>query len=138
MQSEPLSGRTLTLILLSASLATFMSALDGTIVNIALPTISDSFDLTSSSVAWVSTIYLLVMAGCLLIIGKLSDVVGFKKIFLIGFILFTVGSFTCGFLPDVTGKVSNLLGARVHEALGGGRTTGNAPGMVSSSLACVL
>ena len=78
MQSEPLSGRTLTLILLSASLATFMSALDGTIVNIALPTISDSFDLTSSSVAWVSTIYLLVMAGCLLIIGKFSDVVGFK------------------------------------------------------------
>lgn len=79
MQSETPSGRTLTLILFSASLATFMSALDGTIVNIALPTISASFDLTTSSGAWVSTIYLLVMTGCLLIIGKISDVVGFKK-----------------------------------------------------------
>lgn len=131
MQSEPLSGRTLTLILLSASLATFMSALDGTIVNIALPTISDSFDLTSSSVAWVSTIYLLVMAGCLLIIGKLSDVVGFKKIFLIGFILFTVGSFTCGFLPDVTGQFSTLLASRVLQALGGAMMTVIAPAMLS-------
>ncbi|MCQ2355971.1 MAG: hypothetical protein MJ014_02970 [Methanocorpusculum sp.] len=69
----------MTLILLSASLATFMSALDGTIVTIALPTIAASFDLTASSVAWVSTIYLRVMAGSLLIIGKISDVVGFTK-----------------------------------------------------------
>lgn len=131
MQSETPSRRTLTLILLSASLATFMSALDGTIVNIALPTISESFDLTSSSVAWVSTIYLLVMAGCLLIIGKISDVVGFKKIFLIGFILFTIGSFTCGFLPDFTGHFSTLLASRVLQALGGAMMTVIAPAMLS-------
>ena len=79
-----------------AALAAFMSSLDGTIVNIALPTISDIFDLPSSSVAWVSTIYLLVMAGSLLVVGKLTDIIGYRKIFLTGFVLFTLGSFACG------------------------------------------
>ncbi len=134
MQSEHPSGFALTLILISASLATFMSALDGTIVNIALPTISESFDLTTSSVAWVSTIYLLVMAGCLLIIGKIADVIGFKKIFLAGFILFTIGSFTCGFLPDFTGQFSTLLLSRILQAIGGAMMTVIAPAMLSSYL----
>ena len=134
MQSEHPSGFALTLILISASLATFMSALDGTIVNIALPTISESFDLTTSSVAWVSTIYLLVMAGCLLIIGKIADVIGFKKIFLAGFILFTIGSFTCGFLPDFTGQFSTLLLSRILQAIGGAMMTVIAPAMISPYL----
>ncbi|MDV0442282.1 DHA2 family efflux MFS transporter permease subunit [Methanorbis furvi] len=131
MQNEHPTGFALTLLLISASLATFMSALDGTIVNIALPTIAESFDLSSSSVAWVSTIYLLVMAGFLLIIGKISDVIGFKKIFLAGFILFTIGSFTCGFLPDFTGQFSTLLGSRALQAVGGAMMTVIAPAMLS-------
>jgi hypothetical protein len=61
-----------TLLIVSISLATFMSALDGTIVNIALPTISSAFDISTSTVSWVSTVYLLVMAGCVLIFGKIS------------------------------------------------------------------
>ena len=89
------------LLIISISLATFMSALDGTIVNIALPTISQAFNVTTSTVSWVSTIYLLVMAGCVLIFGKVSDVIGFKKVFLSGFFIFTIGSFGCGFLPDL-------------------------------------
>ena len=131
MQSEHLVGRALTLLLLSASLATFMSALDGTIVNIALPTISEVFHLSTSSVAWVSTIYLLVMAGCLLIIGKAADVIGFKKIFLTGFALFTLGSFTCGYLPELTGSFETLLASRVLQALGGAMMTVIAPAMLS-------
>ena len=102
MVSDP-SGkvtRSTTLLIVSISLATFMSSLDGTIVNIALPTISESFNVSSSAVSWVSTIYLLVMSGCVLIFGKVSDVIGFKKVFLTGFMIFTLGSFFCGFLPD--------------------------------------
>ena len=59
------TGKSLILIIIVASLATFMSSLDGTIVNIALPSIAEQFGLSTSSVAWVSTIYLLVMAGLL-------------------------------------------------------------------------
>ena len=68
------------LIVIAATLATFMSALDGTIVNIALPTISSDFGLTTSTVSWVSTIYLLVSAGSLFLMGKLINVAGYKKI----------------------------------------------------------
>ncbi len=77
---DPLpSGKTLIFILIVASIASFMSSLDGTIVNIALPSIAEAFDLTTSSVAWVSTIYLLVIAGLLLTIGKLSTPSASKK-----------------------------------------------------------
>ena len=67
------------LIIVSAALAMFMSALDGTIVNIALPTISSDFGLTTSTVSWVSTIYLLVSAGSFFLMGKLINVAGYKK-----------------------------------------------------------
>jgi hypothetical protein len=102
MENVHPTDKALKLIILSAALAAFMSSLDGTIVNIALPTISDIFDLPSSSVSWVSTIYLLVMAGSLLIVGKLTDSIGYRKIFLAGFVLFTFGSFACGFFPEIT------------------------------------
>ena len=125
------SEKTLKLIILSAALAAFMSSLDGTIVNIALPTISDIFDLPSSSVSWVSTIYLLVMAGSLLIVGKLTDSIGYRKIFLTGFVLFTFGSFACGFFPEVTGSFGLLLLSRVIQALGGVMMTIIGPAMLT-------
>lgn len=71
------------------------------------------------------------MAGCLLIIGNISDVIGFKKIFLAGFTLFTIGSFTCGFLPDFTGEFPTLLASRVLQVLGSAMMTVIAPAMLS-------
>ncbi len=120
------------LLILSISLAAFMSALDGTIVNIALPTISSDFHLSSSTVSWVSTIYLLVMAGCVLIFGKLSDGIGFKKVFLSGFVIFTVGSFSCGLLPDLMNSFPVLVGSRAFQAIGGAMITAIAPAMVTA------
>ena len=131
MDTSAPTSKALKLIILSSALAAFMSSLDGTIVNIALPTISDVFDLPSSSVAWVSTIYLLVMAGSLLVVGKLTDIIGYRKIFLTGFVLFTLGSFACGFLPEMTGMFSLLLLSRVFQALGGVMMTVIAPAMLS-------
>ena len=107
------------LLIISISIAIFMSALDGTIVNIALPTISESFVVSSSAVSWVATAYLLVMAGCVLIFGKVSDVIGFKKIFLSGFVIFTAGSFACGFLPELFHSFYTLVGARAFQGIGG-------------------
>ncbi|MBP2133645.1 EmrB/QacA subfamily drug resistance transporter [Methanomicrobium sp. W14] len=120
------------LLILSISLAIFMSSLDGTIVNIALPTISESFDVSSSTVSWVSTSYLLVIAGCLLIFGKISDSIGFKRVFLSGFILFTTGSFACGFIPDLLGSFYSLVGSRAFQGIGGAMITAVAPAMVTA------
>jgi len=120
------------LLILSISLAAFMSALDGTIVNIALPTISAGFDLSSSTVSWVATIYLLVMAGCVLIFGKLSDGIGFKKVFLSGFVIFTIGSFSCGLLPDLLNSFPVLVGSRAFQAVGGAMITAIAPAMITA------
>jgi len=61
------------LILITAALAMFMDGLDGSIVNIALPAISRSFGGNAGTVSWVITIYFLVMAGLILIFGKISD-----------------------------------------------------------------
>lgn len=119
-------------ILLSISLATFMASLDGTIVNIALPAISESFSLSSGMVSWVATIYLLVMAGCVLIFGKISDFIGFKKVFLTGFVIFTIGSFTCGILPGLTGSFLTLVGSRAFQGIGGAMITAIAPAMVTA------
>ncbi|MDD1694679.1 MAG: MFS transporter, partial [Methanoregula sp.] len=99
------------LLIFSISLAMFMSGLDGTIVNIALPTISEAFNVSTSAVSWVATAYLLVMAGCVLIFGKISDMIGFKKVFLAGFAIFTLGSFACGVLPDLFGSLTWLIGS---------------------------
>jgi len=121
-----------TLLIISISLATFMSALDGTIVNIALPTISQSFNVSTSAVSWIPTIYLLVMSGCVLIFGKVSDVIGFKRVFLVGFAVFTAGSFLCGLLPDLLNSFPVLIGSRAFQALGGAMITAIGPAMVTA------
>ena len=100
-----------------------MGGLDGTIVNIALPTISESFNVSTTMVSWVATAYLLVMAGCVLVFGKVSDIIGFKKVFLAGFGIFTLGSFACGVLPDLFGSLGWLIGSRIFQAIGGAMIT---------------
>jgi EmrB/QacA subfamily drug resistance transporter len=120
------------LLVFSISLATFMAGLDGTIVNIALPTISEAFHVSSTTVSWVATAYLLVMAGCVLIFGKISDIIGFKKIFLTGFVIFTLGSFACGTLPDLFHSLPVLVGSRMVQAVGGAMITAIAPAMVTA------
>jgi EmrB/QacA subfamily drug resistance transporter len=121
-----------TLLVLSISLAAFMTALDGTIVNIALPTISESFNVSTSTVSWVSTIYLLVISGCILIFGKVSDGIGFRKVFLWGFLLFSVGSLFCGFLPDLLGSFPVLIGSRAFQAVGAAMIAAIGPAMVTA------
>jgi len=126
------SGVNYTLLLISISLATFMSALDGTIVNIALPTISGIFNLPMTSVSWVATIYLLVLTGCVLIFGKLADRIGFKSIFITGFFIFTIGSFACGYFPELFNSYGILIGSRIIQAIGGAMIVSIAPALVAT------
>lgn len=105
------------LLLITIALAAFMAALDATIVNIALPTISTAFDVSTTLVSWVATAYLLVVTGCLLIFGILAGIRGLKKIFLPVFAIFSAGSFFCGFLPVIFDSFYVLIGSRVFQAV---------------------
>ena len=136
MGASPGSGQknSYVLFLVSVSLAIFMASLDGTIVNIALPTISESFDISTTTVSWVATAYLIAMAGCVIIFGKISDLIGFKRIFVTGFAIFTLGSFMCGLLPDMFGSFDLLIVSRVFQALGGAMMTAIAPAIDRKSV----
>ncbi|HDS63328.1 MAG TPA: DHA2 family efflux MFS transporter permease subunit, partial [Methanofollis liminatans] len=131
-KTDTTSSKSYLLLIFSISLAIFMSSLDGTIVNIALPTISESFGVSTSAVSWVATAYLLVMAGCVLIFGKISDFIGYKKIFLSGFVVFTLGSFACGFLPELLDSFYALVGSRAFQGIGGAMISAIAPAMVTA------
>ena len=120
------------LLIFSISLAIFMSSLDGTIVNIALPSISESFKVSATAVSWVATSYLLVMVGCVLVFGKIADVIGFKRIFLAGFTLFTLGSLFCGTLPEMFGGLYTLILSRMFQAVGGAMIAAIAPAMITA------
>ena len=126
------------LLIFSISLATFMSSLDGTIVNIALPAISESFKLSTTTVSWVTTSYLLVMVGCVLVFGKISDTIGYKKIFLAGFAIFTLGSFFCGVLPELILGFPSLVASRVFQAVGAAMLMSVAAAMIAAYIPAKL
>ena len=77
----------------------FMLLLDGTIVNIAIPSILTAFSASYSEVEWVMNAYLLVFAVSLITTGRLGDLYGRKRIFAMGLVLFTLASLACGFAP---------------------------------------
>jgi len=70
------------------SLATFMTYLDNNIVNVAIPTIQRSLHLSVSGLEWVVSSYLLTLAGLLLVGGRLADVYGRRRLFLVGLAVF--------------------------------------------------
>jgi EmrB/QacA subfamily drug resistance transporter len=93
--------------LLAVCVATFMLLLDITIVNVALPSIQADLDASLSSLQWVVDAYALTLASFLLVFGSLGDRLGRRRIFAIGFGLFTLASLLCGLSSDAT--VLNLF-----------------------------
>ncbi|MCZ7372930.1 MAG: MFS transporter [Candidatus Methanoperedens sp.] len=75
----------------------FMATLDGSIVNVALPTLTDYFKTDIATIEWVIMAYLLTITSLLLSLGRLSDMIGKKLIFSGGLALFTIGSALCAF-----------------------------------------
>jgi EmrB/QacA subfamily drug resistance transporter len=102
-----------TLVLIS--IATFMLLLDITVVNVALPDIQRDLDASLSSLQWVVDAYSLTLAAFLLTAGSLGDRLGRRRVFSIGFALFTFASFLCGISGDPT--LLNL--ARGLQGVGG-------------------
>lgn len=115
------------LILLAVSLGSFMSTLDGSIVNIALPAIQAQFGLDLTGVEWVVVAYLLVSGSLLLPVGRLGEVLTFKRVYLGGFALFTAASLACGAAP--TAEI--LVAARVVQAIGAAALAAMGPAIVT-------
>jgi len=96
-------------------LGVLMIVLDITIVNVALPTIRENLKFSESSLAWVVNAYLLTSGGFLLLGGRLGDLYGHRRLFVVGIVLFTFASLLCGF----AGSQAVLVAARAVQGLGG-------------------
>ena len=110
-----LTDRTRWLALYVLCLGDLMIVLDGTIVNVALPSIQDDLGFTQESLAWVVNAYLLTFGGFLLLGGRLGDLFGHRRLFLGGIALFTAASLACGLATSQ----AMLVGARAVQGVGG-------------------
>ncbi|MGC7873496.1 MFS transporter [Desulfosporosinus sp. SYSU MS00001] len=106
----------------------FMAALDASIINVAMPTLSKSFAVSMNSVEWVSIAYLLALTSLLTLLGSLSDRIGRKKFYTVGFVIFGFGSGLCG----VVSTMPLLIGSRVLQALGAAMLQANSIAIITS------
>jgi EmrB/QacA subfamily drug resistance transporter len=103
-----------------------MIVLDATIVNVALPSIQDDLGFSQSDLAWVVNGYLIAFGGLLLLAGRLGDLIGQRRVFLIGVAVFTSASLLCA----VAQSQGVLIGARFVQGIGGALTSAVILGMV--------
>jgi EmrB/QacA subfamily drug resistance transporter len=103
-----------------------MIVLDATIVNVALPSIQEDLGFSQSSLAWVVNAYLITFGGLLLLAGRLGDLIGRRRIFMIGLAVFTAASMLCG----VAQSQGLLVGARFLQGAGGALTSAVILGMI--------
>src|SRR5919198_3789711 len=114
------------LALLVLCLGVLMIVLDATIVNVALPDIQDDLGFSQSSLAWVVNAYLIAFGGLLLLAGRLGDLLGRRRVFLIGLAVFTGASLFCG----IARSQGLLIAARFVQGAGGALTSGVILGMI--------
>jgi len=115
--------------LIALGIFSFMSTLDGSIVNIAMPIMSKSLHVSSSEIEWVVSIYLITISSLLMFFGRLGDVVGRSRVFKIGTAVFIIGSFLSG----LNMGLGLLLAARVIQATGAAMTMSNSFGITTST-----
>jgi EmrB/QacA subfamily drug resistance transporter len=110
-----LSARARWLALVVVCLGDLMIVLDVTIVGVALPSIREDLGFSESSLAWVANAYLLTFGGFLLLAGRLGDLFGHRRLFVVGIALFTTASLVCG----LSSSQGMLICARAVQGLGG-------------------
>src|SRR5690348_10392406 len=118
-------------VLVIICLAQFMVVLDATIVNVALPHIQSSLGFTEASLQWVINAYTLVFAGFLLLGGRAGDLLGRKRLFLIGLVVFTGASL----LDGIATTSGELIGFRALQGLGAALISPAALSIISTTFA---
>ncbi|HUW98124.1 MAG TPA: MFS transporter [Acidiferrobacter sp.] len=115
----------LTTVLIGAT----MSALDVSIVNVALPTLQNSFKVNLAVIEWVAMAYMLTLTIFLPLFGRLADIFGRSKMYNTGFVVFTVGSAFCGLATSA----GFLIGARILQAVGAGLLQANSVALITQA-----
>lgn len=103
-----------------------MIVLDATIVNVALPSIQDDLSFSQTDLAWVINAYMIPFGGLLLLAGRLGDLVGQRRVFLLGLVVFTIASLVCAASQDQ----AMLVGARFVQGVGGALASAVILGMI--------
>ena len=116
-------------VLVAIGVGTFMSALDGSVVNTVLPVIRGAFGVEVSTIGWVIIIYPLIVSGLLLTFGRLGDIYGHRRVYLAGFALFILSSAVAGLSPTAHA----LIAARAVQALGAAMLQSNSPAILTTT-----
>ena len=116
-------------VLFAVSVGLFTSVFDHGSVNVALPSIADHFNTDLPTTQWIVIGYGLTISALLLPMGRLSDILGRKIIYVLGFIVFTAG----GFLAAAAFNVELLIGAKILQGVGASMTQGTSMAMVISA-----
>lgn len=114
---------------LAISLGTFIAYVDVNIVNIALPTMASDFQVDITDVKWVVTSYLLVITSLVVIFGRVADLYGRKRLYVFGFIVFTIGSALCVIAPTIWA----LALFRALKAIGGAALMANGSAILTET-----
>lgn len=102
------------LVMAAVGMGIFLATIDGSIVNIALPTLESALNTNFATLEWVVLAYLVTISTLMLSIGRLADMIGKKTIYASGFVVFTLGSVLCG----ASTTIYWLIGARILQAVG--------------------
>lgn len=117
------------LILIATCLFTFMSTLDGSIVNIAMPTMSKDLAISMNEAEWIVSVYMITICCLLIFWGRISDTIGKIKIFKIGTLIFILGSLFCG----ISSTLEMLLISRIIQATGASMTMATNYGIITEN-----
>lgn len=116
-------------ILANVSIGTFMSTLDSSIVNVALPTMSSQLHAELTALQWVVSAYLLTISSLLPIFGRAADLFGRKRVYSLGFIVFTLGSLFCGLSTNLW----ILVAMRIFQAIGASMLMSNSAAIITAA-----
>ncbi len=113
-------------VMAAVAMGIFLATIDGSIVNVALPTLEADLNTNFATVQWVVLAYLLTLSTLLLLVGRLADIRGKKRIYGWGFVVFTIGSILCG----LSGTIYMLIAMRVLQAVGAAMILALGPAIV--------
>jgi EmrB/QacA subfamily drug resistance transporter len=116
-------------ILSTVLLGATMSALDVSIVNVAMPTLKNSFNTSMAVIEWIAMAYMLTLTVFLPLFGRLADIYGRSKLYNFGFVVFSVGSLFCG----MSNTAGQMIAARIIQAVGAGLLQANSVALITQA-----